>query len=235
MTFAELLSLFKKHIRLLIALPVVFALVVGAYAYLFMQNSYTATTSMFVMVGAAANTGADGSAAAAGANSSTLQSDLNSSQMITTDVADLLTSSRVVRETAQALGLENLDAFDIQVSSSDSSRVIDLSVTGSDPDAAVKVADTLAEKVSEVAQEVMGVESVNSVDDAQRPEGPSGPNRPLYVMVAAINGFALAAVIIVLSDLLNTRIRSEETLEDITGLPIMGRVPYVREGGNARG
>lgn len=234
MTFAELLPLFKKHIRLLLTLPVAFALVVGAYAYLFMQNSYTATTSMFVMVGAAANTSADGSAAV-GANNSTLQSDLNSSQMITTDVADLLTSSRVVRETAQALGLENLDAFDIQVSSSDSSRVIDLSVTGSDPDAAVKVADTLVEKVSEVAQEVMGVESVNSVDDAQRPEGPSGPNRLLYVMVAALNGFALAAVIIVFSDLLNTRIRSEETLEDITGLPIMGRVPYVREGGNARG
>lgn len=234
MTFAELLPLFKKHIRLLLTLPVAFALVVGAYAYLFMQNSYTATTSMFVMVGAAANTSADGSAAV-GANNSTLQSDLNSSQMITTDVADLLTSSRVVRETAQALELENLDAFDIQVSSSDSSRVIDLSVTGSDPDAAVKVADTLVEKVSEVAQEVMGVESVNSVDDAQRPEGPSGPNRLLYVMAAALNGFALAAVIIVFSDLLNTRIRSEETLEDITGLPIMGRVPYVREGGNARG
>lgn len=234
MTFAELLSLFKKHIRLLIVLPVAFALVVGAYAYLFMQNSYTAATSMFVMVGAAANTDFDGSAAA-GANSSTLQSDLNSSQMITADVADLLTSSRVKRETAQTLGLENLDAFDIQVSSSDSSRVIDLSVTGADSDAVVKVADTLAEMVSEVAQEVMGVESVNSVDDAQRPEGPSGPNRPLYVMVAALNGFALAAVIIVLSELLNTRIRSEEALEDITGLPIMGRVPYVREGGAVRG
>lgn len=234
MTLAELLSLFKKHIRLLIALPVAFALVVGAYAYLFMQNSYTATTSMFVMVGAAANTGADGSAAA-GANSSTLQSDLNSSQMITTDVADLLTSSRVVRETAQALGLENLDAFDIQVNSSDSSRVIDLSVTGSDPDAAVEVADTLAEKVSEVAQEVMGVESVNSVDDAQRPEGPSGPNRPLMTACAFLLGILCAGALIVFLDLVNTRVRSEETLEDITGLPIMGRVPYVREGGAVRG
>ena len=234
MTLAELLSLFKKHIGLLIALPVAFALVVGAYAYLFMQNSYTATTSMFVMVGAAANTGADGSAAA-GANSSTLQSDLNSSQMITTDVADLLTSSRVERETAQALGLENLDAFDIQVSSSDSSRVIDLSVTGADPDAVVEVADTLAEKVSEVAQEVMGVESVNSVDDAQRPEDPSGPNRSKMVFIAACAGFFISVCIIYGVNLFNTRIRSEETLEDITGLPIMGRVPYVREGGAVRG
>lgn len=224
MTLTELLALFKKHMRLLIAMPVIFALTVGVYAYAVMDNTYTATTSMYVMVGQAA----EGDAGTG--TSSSLQSDLNSSQMITTDVADLLTSSRVTRETAQQLGLDNLDAYDIQVSSSDNSRVIDLSVTGEDPAEAVEVADTLAEKVSEVAQDVMGVESVNSVDGAQHPEAPSGPNRPFYVIVAALNGFALAVVILVLSDLINTRIRSEETLEEITGLPIMGRVPHVREG-----
>ena len=49
MTLLELLQLLKKHLRLVIALPLACAVAMGAYAYLFMGNTYTASTNMYVL------------------------------------------------------------------------------------------------------------------------------------------------------------------------------------------
>ena len=44
MTLLELLQLLRKHLRLVIALPIACAVAMAAYAYLFMGNTYTAST-----------------------------------------------------------------------------------------------------------------------------------------------------------------------------------------------
>ena len=49
MTLLELFALLKKHLRLVIALPVVCALVCAVVSYGFLPNTYTATTSMYVL------------------------------------------------------------------------------------------------------------------------------------------------------------------------------------------
>ena len=228
MTLYELIQLFRAHLRMLVGFTFVAALAMGAYAYIFMQDTYTATTSMYVLVTQPGDTANTNAALA-------LQNDLNSSQMITTDMADLLKSSRVEKQAAKRLGLDDLSGFDVSVDSTDTSRVIVLSVTGADPELVTSCANALAKNVSELAQEVMGIDSVNIIDKAQTPDAPSGPRRTLYVAVAGAAGFMIAAAIIILQDMLNTKVRSEEMLEQITELPIMGRIPQVREGGALHG
>ena len=49
MTLLELLQLLRKHLRLVIALPIACAVAMAAYAYLFMGNTYTASTNMYVL------------------------------------------------------------------------------------------------------------------------------------------------------------------------------------------
>ena len=73
MTLLELIDLLKKHLKLVVALPLACALVMGVYSCLFMRDTYTATTSMYVLV-KNENSG-----------SSTLYSDLSASQMVTND------------------------------------------------------------------------------------------------------------------------------------------------------
>ena len=217
MTLLELFALLKKHLRLVIALPVLCALVCAVVSYGFLPNAYTATTSMYVL----AKTG-DG-------NSNSLNSDLTASQQLTNDVSTLLKSTRVETQTAGALGLKSLSGYKIDVSSSTTSRVITLSVTGTDPAQTAEVANGLAQQVSAIAQEVMNVDSVNVVDQAQTPESPSGPKRPLYVAVAFLAGLFLAVAFVVVEDMVNTRVRSQEELEELVGLPVMGRIPAVKE------
>ena len=152
-----------------------------------------------------------------------------SSEMISNDVAVLLDSDRVRNETAEDLGLDSLKGYDTSIASDTTSRVITLSVTGADPQTAADVANAMTSNVSEIAREVMEVESVNAIDRATPPTSPSGPNRPLYVAVALLGGLFLAVAVVVVEDMLNTRVRSDEEVEELLGIPVIGHVPAMGE------
>lgn len=216
MTLLELLHLLRKHLILVVALPIVCAVAMAVVAYGFMANVYTAETSMYVL----SQSGEE--------NTSTLQSNLSASQMIANDVAALIESSRVTNATADDLGLDDLNGYDISVSSETTSRVITLSVEGADPQEAADIANAMAANVSEVAREVMNVQSVNVVDEAAAPEHPSGPSRTMYVAVAFLAGLFVAVAIVVLLDMLNTKVRSAEDVEELLGVPVIGRIPAMK-------
>lgn len=218
MTLLELFRLLKKHLQIVVLLPVVCALVVGLYSAIFVRNQYTATSSMYVL------------AQNDSSNSSSLYSDLNASQMLTNDVAKLLKSDRVVNQVGSEVGIEGLKGYSVSVTSETTSRVITLSVTGPDPQTAADIVNKMIEDVSGVAQSVMNIESVNPVDMAQAPEKPSGPNRLLYTLVAFVAGLFAAIAIVVVSDMLNTKVRGSEDLEELIDVPIIGRIPNVQGG-----
>lgn len=218
MTLLELFRLLKKHLQIVVLLPVVCALVVGLYSAIFVRNQYTATSSMYVL------------AQNDSSNSSSLYSDLNASQMLTNDVAKLLKSDRVVNQVGSEVGIEGLKGYSVSVTSETTSRVITLSVTGPDPQTAADIVNKMIEDVSGVAQSVMNIESVNPIDRAQAPEKPSGPNRLLYTLVAFVAGLFAAITIVVVSDMLNTKVRGPEDLEELVDVPIIGRIPNVQGG-----
>lgn len=219
MTLLELLTLLRKHLKLVIMLPIVCMVAMGLASVLMMSDTYTATTDMYVL------------ASSEGSNSSSaLSSDLSASQMLTNDVATLLQSDRVMSDAAEQLGLPSLRGYNITVTSESTTRVITLQVTSSDAQGSANVANALADCVSNVAQEVMNVESVNVIDEAPTPEAPSGPNRMLYVAVAAMAGLFAAVAIVVLMDVIDTRVRSAEDVEELLELPVIGRIPEMKGG-----
>lgn len=217
MTLLELFDLLKKHMKLVVGLPVICALLVAVYSFIGMPNTYTATTSLYVL------TSQDQS-------SSNLSSDLSASQMVANDVTTLLESNRVQNATADDLGLKNLSDFEISVSSATTSRVIELSVTGTDPQQVAEVANAIADNVSAISQDVMKVQAVNIIDQAVAPQAPSGPKRPLYVAVACMGGLFAAVAIVVVADMLNMKVRSAEEVEELLGVPVIGRIPLVKGG-----
>ena len=215
MTLQELLSVLRNHLRLVILLPLLAALAVAGIA-VFLPNQYTASTTMYVLV-----TSGDGSTA------TTTSNDLTASQMITNDVATLMKSDRVKADTASDLGLADLRGFKISVTSSTTSRVVTLSVTGSNAQSAADVANAMVKNTSDIAQSVMEVKSINAIDNAAAPTSPSGPNRPLYVVVALLAGLLMAIMIAVLEETLNTKVRNSEDAEELLGVPVIGHIPVL--------
>lgn len=218
MTLLELFQLLKKHLQLVITLPVVCAIAMGIVSFAVMDNTYTATTTMYVR----ANNTDD--------NGQMNYNDLSASQMLSNDIATLLDSDSVKSGAAKELGLTDLDDYKVSVSSETTTRVITLSVTGTDAKETAKVAKAIASSVSTVAQNVGAAQSINVIDEAKTPEAPSGPKRTLYIAVAFLAGIFIAVAYVVLADMLNTRIRGAEEAEELLGIPVVGRIPAMKGG-----
>ena len=218
MTLLELFQLLKKHLQLVITLPVVCAIAMGIVSFAVMDNTYTATTTMYVR----ANNTDD--------NGQMNYNDLSASQMLSNDIATLLDSDSVKSGAANELGLTDLDDYKVSVSSETTTRVITLSVTGTDAKETAEVAKAMASSVSTVAQNVGAAQSINVIDEAKTPEAPSGPKRMLYVAVAFLAGIFIAVAYVVLVDMLNTRIRGAEEAEELLGIPVVGRIPAMKGG-----
>lgn len=217
MTLLELFKLLRKHLALVVALPIVLAIATAGFSWGIMQNQYTATVSVYVLT------------AKDDANSNTIAyNDLTASQLMANDIATLAKSETVQKRTAESLGMASLSGYKISVEAGTTTRVISISVTAGKADAASIVANEIASVLSTVAQDVMGVESVNVVDAAQVPESPSGPPRTMYTAVAFLAGIFLAVAIVVLLDMLNTRVRNPEEAEELLGVPVIGRIPTIK-------
>ena len=216
MTLLDLFKLLKKHLALVVVLPVVLAIATAGVSWGLMQNQYTATVSVYVLTSSSNE-------------QNTIQnSDLTASQLMANDIAELAGSDIVAERTAEQLGMSSLDGYKISVNSSTTTRVIEISVTTGQAEAASVVANKIAEVLSSTAQDVMGVESVNVVDQAKAPDAPSGPNRLMYTAVAFLAGIFLAVAIVVVMDMVNTRVRTPEEAEELLGVPVIGRIPKIK-------
>lgn len=217
MTLLELLHLIKARWYLVVIIPVLFALATAAYSWCFLTDDYTSEVSLYVL----SKTDSDNS-------ENVSSSDMGASQQLANDIAVLAESHRVLEETAQALGLESLDDYEVEVTSATTNRVIKLSVTGKRPESAAAIADELASQTADTAVDIMDLKAINIVEDASVPELPSGPNRLMYTAVASLAGLFAAIALIVVLDMLNTTIKSTEDAEEVAGLPVLGRMPTVK-------
>ena len=219
MTLLELLQIIRKHLKLCIALPIIFALATAVFSFVALANTYTASVSMYVLANSSetqANT--------------TLSTDLSASQMLTNDVSQLIQSERVLNQTANQLGMteQELEKYDVEVTSSTTTRLITIEVTGDTPNSAAAIANGLANTTNTVAQEIMDIEAVNVIDQAATPDKPSGPPRTLYVAAAFLSGIFVAVAIVVVMDMVNTRIRKPEEIEELLEIPVIGKIPTIK-------
>lgn len=216
MTLLELIHLLKKHLKLCIVLPVVCALATAVVAWVFLPNTYTSSVSLYVLTRSYDQ------------EASLTNSELSASQMLTDDVVQLIGSNRIKTDTASNLSLPDLRDYKISVASESTTRVITISVTGQSAQNVALVANGLAETTDSVAREVMDVKAVNVIDKAVEATKPSGPNRVMYTAIAFLVGAFLAVAIVVVMDMVNTRVRNVEELEEMLDVPVIGRIPKIR-------
>ena len=213
MTLIEFLELLRRRSGLLAALAILGGVLTAIWA-MTLPPLYEASATMYVLTDSE--------------NAQTLtQNDLNIGSMITNDTVQIINSSRVAKEVAETLGKDNLNGYSISTTSGGGTRVIVLTVESPDQDQVAEVANAYVATTSRVAEEIMGVEAVNVVDEATRPAASSGPPRLRYILGGVAVGAMIGIALILIIDLLDTRVRSSEVAEEIAGAVVVGRFPKI--------
>ncbi len=155
--------------------------------------------------------------------------DVALSTYLAKDYESLLTTDPVLEEVKKELNLEQSTsaiASMISVEVEEDTRIMDISVTSTDPKLAKKIADKVREVANERLKVIMdGLEPVRSVDEAKLPTSPSYPNVEKNMMIGFIVGFGVALLVIIILYILDDTIKTPDDIEKRLGVSVLAAIP----------
>ena len=122
----------------------------------------------------------------------------------------------------------------ISVSAQLDTSIIDITVTDPDPVRAADIANAVSQSLTEGVQEIEQPDDPSAaasvkltrVRVASVPITPVSPNVPLNIALGALVGLALGVGLAVLRETLDTRIRSQRDVEQVTDMPVIGGIVF---------
>lgn len=148
----------------------------------------------------------------------------------------LVTTQTVLVPVIGELGLnvssEEL-AAKVDASAALNTLIINITVADPDPVLAAELADAIAESLAQTVEAIekpaSGAESpvrLTQVQQAQVASSPASPNVPVNLALGFLVGLALSIGIAVLREVLDTRIRTERDVRELTEAPIIGGIAF---------
>ncbi|TCI63183.1 YveK family protein [Exiguobacterium sp. SH0S2] len=116
----------------------------------------------------------------------------------------------------------------ITVNSEQNSQVINIAVQHTNPVLATDIANEISTVFSKEVKELMsGVDNVKVLSDASVPMFPVSPNILLNTAIATVLGLMIGVAIAFLKVMLDRRIKTEQDVETILELPVLGSIPVI--------
>lgn len=186
-------------------------------------KQYTSSTQFFVSV--------------SGSDTAALQQGSTFTQQRVKSYAELLKTPRALDPVAEELGDDTKPtdlAQQITVTTPPETVILEVSVTDPDPAHAQAIATAIGETFPKVVSEVERPEDsrkaspikVSLVEPASTSETPTSPNPTRNLALGLVLGLMLGLGLAVLRHLLDTTVRTDDDVEEITEEPIIGAVHY---------
>ena len=214
----ELFSVLKKSLLRILALTIVAALISFAVSTFLIKPTYQADTQILVTPKKQEN---DVIEASQVQSSVTL---VNTYRVIIKSPAILEKVQAEVKDAPSKLSeLNNM----ITVESEQNSQVINVSVQSKNAALASNVANAISNTFSDDIPNLMNVDNVKVLSVSGIPTVPVSPNILLNTAIASIIGLLLGVGLAFLREVLDRRIRTEDQVQQILDLPVLGSIPDI--------
>lgn len=222
MELSEYLTIAKKRWMSIVSL-VVLGLVVAAGASILTTPVYTATTQLYVSV-------------QGGSSTSDMLQGANFTRQQIASYTKIVTSPLVLGPVIDDLGLATRSselAKRISSESPPNSSLVNISVSDTSPAVAAALANAVGDEfrdaVAELERPTDGSPSavkLTVVSDAAAPLNPSLPNTKLNIALGLFVGLTLGVGLAVLREVLDTSIRSEASVAQVTDVSVVGVIAH---------
>ena len=198
------------------------AVVGGAYCAFLLETTYRAEASLYIT-----------------SNESLLSfSDLQLSSALTEDYAYIIKSrtvlERVIDELQLDMDYKDLDNI-VTVTNPDSSHVIRIGVTTSDPQMSRNIANSLLNISAEQINQIVGNGMPSVIDESViHAVQEIKPSMKKYCALGGILAFVLMAGVFIVRMLMDTTIKSEDDIQRYLGVPLLSSIPYAKNFGKEK-
>lgn len=157
--------------------------------------------------------------------------DIDASTKLVPTYAELLISKAVIagviEDAKLDCSIEQLLSM-LSVAMVPDTQMLILNVVSNNPDDAFLIANAIADNAPERITEIMNGSIIKAVDYADKPMVPSSPNVVKNILFGAFLGIVLSVVMIILFEINDSTIKSEEDIRGIfSDIPIIGIIPNI--------
>lgn len=171
-------------------------------------------------------------------NTTVTYSDVQMGTQLTKDYAELINSRYVLEEVIEELSLADIEYEDlldqVSVHTPTDTRIVSITVTDTEPQQAMEIADCIREVAGEHIQNVMDIDAVNVVEEANLPTEKAGPSVAKWTLIGGIIGVFLVCVIVLVHYLLDDTIKTSEDVERYLGLSTLALIPVAVDENNVK-
>jgi capsular exopolysaccharide synthesis family protein len=218
----QLIGLLLKN-KLLLFLSAVLGVVIALAITVFvLKNQYESTVKLYVYVPAA--------------EQQTSSQDLNAinyAQKVVNTYIQMLDTRSFYTKISDAVGLPAYTPAEMQsmikFSVLDTTEVFQAAVTSEAPEDSLTIAQAIASTAPSVIQEFQETAKLKIVDPPVINSVPVSPNLKLNLAIGLLAGLALAAMFVFLRDMLDTKIKGADELNDKYGLHVLAEVGDINE------
>ena len=212
----HLLKILWKRKLLIALVAFVTGAVAFAYSSFIVKPEFTSTTRIYVV-----NRNQ-------GDKPGLTNQDLQAGSYLVKDYREIILSQDVLEKVATDLKLELPPkglASKIKVTVPVDTRIVSISVTDRAPEEASRIANSLREVAAQKIISVTRVSDVTTLEEARPATSPSSPNIRRNTLVGFLAGAVVMVVTVLLVELLDTRVKRPEDIEDVMQIALLGIVP----------
>lgn len=154
--------------------------------------------------------------------------DINASQKLVSTYIEILKSENILNRVSESIGgtyTAHELAGMMSANSVNGTEIFEVKITTKDPEEAARIANTIAEIAPEEIIRVVKAGSVELIDKALPAKEPSAPNVLLNTIIGLMLGGVLSVLGVLVSAMLDNRVKDEEDLKKHYDLPILGAIP----------
>lgn len=228
----ELFSIFWSKKTEIVLITLILMVVGVIYSYAFVTPEYKSSTTLVL---ATLN---DGDKKTSSSEAIT-QTDLTLNSKLVSTYSELIKSKTVLREVIENLNIKDLNEKqlkdDIKVSSVSDTELIEISVANKNATYASEIANEIANVFSDKVAEIYNINNVHIVDKAEVAKEPYNINHLKDIIIFAFIGIVIAVVKVLLENMLDNTIKTEQDVEKQSGLLVLAQIPEfdmnIRRGG----
>ena len=206
----------KVHIILIVLIFIVLGVI---YTVGFTTPMYTSSTTLLL---AGSESGGEETTNSITTTDITLNSKLVSTYSVLVRSKDVL--DQVINNLGMDISWESLKN-NVKVSAVEDTEVIEISVTTKNAEDSAKIANEIAKVFTEKVAEIYNINNVHVVDEAEVEYTPSNINHKKDVIIFAFIGLVVSVIYVLISNMLDTTIKTAEDIEKEFKVPVLASIP----------
>lgn len=214
--FTRIWEIIKKNWMIFLILPIIFLLLSLTYTFLIAQPKYEASTQVLV-------------------NQKEKDKDIMAQQVqsniqLVNTYSEILKSPRILDKVAKKekdYSSTKLSKM-ILVNTEAESQILNVSVRANSEKKSEKIANDVANVFKKEIPKIMSVDNVTILSKANGTSKKVSPKTTTNIVGGLLLGLVIAIVIVVLKEILDKRIKSEEDVKKELNVPVLGSIPKLK-------